>query len=277
MAAAVAAAHLGLIALARASDATDRNGVVPAQADAAWPRQPAEGDRTGTDDAPPSRFRWAPHLFDGPAGPARLASLDEIIIPPLPRLAQRPQRTPVPLAPTVFEDDTPRLIAGPSLVLFRPNRSPGPLSPAFIVPIANGRITSMFNRGRYHPAIDLAGELGSPVFASTARQKVIFAGWRGGYGNAVLAKDDQGRTHLYGHLQSITVKVGDVLDQRQQLGHLGSTGFSTGPHVHYEITSEDGRPVNPVALLFPGLDVAAGYRWTAPDAVLLTAASRRPN
>ena len=132
----------------------------------------------------------------------------------------------------------------------------------------------MFNRGRYHPAIDLAAEIGSPVIATTSRQVVISAGWYGGYGNAVRTKDDQGRIHLYGHLQSIIAKVGDMLDQRQQLGYLGSTGFSTGPHLHYELKSEDGRPIDPVTLLFPGLDVAAGYRWTAQDGVMLTAARR---
>lgn len=261
LAAALFAGNLGWIATVRAGDAPEQSDALLVRNEPVW-------------SGVPSRFRWAPRLIDPPGAPGVQARLDDIIIPPVPRLAQRPPRTAVPLPPSVFEDDVPRLVSGPSLVLFRPNRKPGPLSPAFIVPIASGRITSMFNRGRYHPAIDLAGETGTPVFATTSRQEVIFAGWRGGYGNAVLTRDDQGRIHLYGHLQSITTHVGEVLDQRQQLGHLGSTGFSTGPHVHYEVKTEDGLPVNPVALLFPGLDVAAGYRWTSPDAVLLTAASR---
>ena len=67
--------------------------------------------------------------------------------------------------------------------------SPQVAAPAFIMPFANGRVTSLYNQGRRHPAIDLAGPLGSPVMATTMRQTVVFAGWRGGYGNAVIARD----------------------------------------------------------------------------------------
>ena len=136
-----------------------------------------------------------------------------------------------------------------------------PPPPEFIMPFANGRVTSLFNQGRRHPAIDLAGKLGSPVLVTTARQKVVFAGWRGGYGNAVITVDDVGRTHLYGHLQRITSRVGQTLRQGDQLGHLGSTGRSTGPHVHYEVKNSKGGHINPVTLLFPGRGVAKGYAW----------------
>ncbi len=133
--------------------------------------------------------------------------------------------------------------------------------PEYIMPFANGRVTSLFNQGRRHPAIDLAGALGSPVLATTARQTVIFAARRGGYGNAVITRDVYGWTHLYGHLKSITARVGQVLDQGEKLGHLGSTGRSTGPHVHYEVRDSKGRHVNPVGLLFPARAVAVGYAW----------------
>jgi hypothetical protein len=131
----------------------------------------------------------------------------------------------------------------------------------FIMPFANGRVTSLFNQGRRHPAIDLAGALGSPVLATTERQTVVFAAGRGGYGNAVITRDEFGRTHLYGHLKSITSRVGQVLTQGEKLGHLGSTGFSTGPHVHYEVTDSKGRHIDPVTLLFPDRRVARGYAW----------------
>jgi murein DD-endopeptidase MepM/ murein hydrolase activator NlpD len=97
--------------------------------------------------------------------------------------------------------------------------------------------------------------------ATTSRQKVVFAGRRGGYGNAVITVDDYGRTHLYGHLQRITSRVGQRLDQGDQLGHLGSTGHSTGPHVHYEVRNSRGTHINPVTLLFPGRGVSKGYAW----------------
>jgi murein DD-endopeptidase MepM/ murein hydrolase activator NlpD len=134
-------------------------------------------------------------------------------------------------------------------------------APEFIMPFANGRVTSLFNDGRRHPAIDLAGKLGSPVLATTSRQKVVFAGPRGGYGNAVITLDVYGWTHLYGHLQRITSRVGQMLDQGDKLGHLGSTGHSTGPHVHYEVRNSKGTHINPVTLLFPGRGVAKGYAW----------------
>jgi murein DD-endopeptidase MepM/ murein hydrolase activator NlpD len=137
----------------------------------------------------------------------------------------------------------------------------GEAAPEFIMPFANGRVTSLFNQGRRHPAIDLAGALGSRVLATTGAQKVVFAGRRGGYGNAVITQDAFGWTHLYGHLNSITSRVGQMLEQGQMLGHLGSTGHSTGPHVHYEVRDARGAHVNPVGLLFPRRSVGKGLAW----------------
>ena len=145
---------------------------------------------------------------------------------------------------------------------------PGGLAGAeFIMPFERGRVTSLFNQGRRHPAIDLAGALGSPVHATTRRQRVTFTGWRGGYGNAVMARDDLGRVHLYGHLQRIFVRVGTMLDQGQKLGALGSTGHSTGPHVHYEVRTKAGGHINPVTLLFPSRRVGRGFAWNGSRSV----------
>jgi murein DD-endopeptidase MepM/ murein hydrolase activator NlpD len=137
-------------------------------------------------------------------------------------------------------------------------------TPEFIMPFERGRVTSMFHQGRYHPAIDLAGPLGTPVRSTTKRQMVVFTGWRGGYGNTVMTRDDRGRTHLYGHLLSVGTRVGRMLDQGQTLGALGSTGHSTGPHVHYEVRASSGGHINPVTLLFPGRSIGRGYAWTSP-------------
>lgn len=126
-----------------------------------------------------------------------------------------------------------------------------PLSSRFMLPFTNGRITSGFNQGRWHPAIDLAAPIGTAVVATTSGQKILFAGRRGGYGNVVMTRDSQGRTHLYAHLHSIAVRAGQVLSQGQKLGTVGSTGFSTGPHLHYEIKNVVGRHLNPGPLLFP--------------------------
>ncbi|MDX2203654.1 MAG: M23 family metallopeptidase, partial [Hyphomicrobiaceae bacterium] len=150
--------------------------------------------------------------------------------------------------------------------------------PAFILPFENGRVSSLFNQGRRHPAIDLAGRHGSPVLATSHGQTVTFAGWRGGYGNAVITRDAQGREHLYGHLSAIHVRPGRVLAQGERLGLLGSTGYSTGPHVHYEVKDRRGVHINPVTLLFPR-GVRNGYAWAgtglASAKTVVAAASRR--
>lgn len=143
--------------------------------------------------------------------------------------------------------------------------------PEFIMPFERGRVTSLFNQGRYHPAIDLAGPLGSRVQATTRRQRVIFTGWRNGYGNTVVTRDEAGRMHLYGHLQRIVARVGIVLEQGLMLGTLGSTGRSTGPHVHYEVKTRAGAHVDPVTLLF-GRRVGRGYAWNGSRSVTRVAA-----
>ncbi len=102
------------------------------------------------------------------------------------------------------------------------------------------------------------------MLITTASQTVVFAGWRGGYGNAVITIDVYGRTHLYGHLSGIASKVGQRMRQGETLGYLGSTGHSTGPHVHYEVRDRKGNHINPVTLLFPGRTVAKGYAWKDP-------------
>lgn len=140
------------------------------------------------------------------------------------------------------------------------------LGPAFIMPFENGRVTSLFNQGRRHPAIDLAGRHGSPVYATSHGQTVTFAGWRGGYGNAVITRDRDGREHLYGHLSAIYARPGVTLAQGDRLGALGSTGYSTGPHVHYEVKDRRGAHINPVTLLFPR-GVSNGYAWAGTGLV----------
>jgi murein DD-endopeptidase MepM/ murein hydrolase activator NlpD len=86
----------------------------------------------------------------------------------------------------------------------------------------------------FHPGVDFAGPWGTPVHA-TAPGKVIFAGSRGGYGNMVEIDNGLGIHTRYGHLSRITVRVGTKVEKGGVIGRMGSTGRSTGPHVHYEI------------------------------------------
>lgn len=96
------------------------------------------------------------------------------------------------------------------------------------------RVDPFTRRYAFHPGIDFAGPWGSAVRA-TAPGKVVFAGYRGGYGNMVEIDHGFGLHTRYGHLSKITVRNGARIDKGGNLGRLGSTGRSTGPHVHYEV------------------------------------------
>ena len=99
-----------------------------------------------------------------------------------------------------------------------------------------------------HPGIDLAGAYGTPIYA-TADGTVLRAGWNsGGYGNLVELDHGRGITTRYGHMSAILVHAGDHVTRGEQIGRMGSTGRSTGNHLHYEVRI-DGRPVNPIPFM----------------------------
>lgn len=85
-----------------------------------------------------------------------------------------------------------------------------------------------------HKGLDFRGDIGDPVRA-TAEGIVSFAGVKGGYGNCVIVKHKNGFETLYGHLSKILVKQNQKIESGYQIGELGSTGRSTGPHLHYEV------------------------------------------
>lgn len=98
-----------------------------------------------------------------------------------------------------------------------------------------------------HKGLDIRGPLGAPVKAM-AKGQVIFAGERGGFGNCIMLKHGNGFETLYGHLSKILVRLGQKIEIGQQIGQIGSTGRSTGPHLHYEI-HRDGQKINPASYL----------------------------
>ena len=99
-----------------------------------------------------------------------------------------------------------------------------------------------------HPGIDLAGTYGTPIYA-TADGTVLRAGWNsGGYGNLVEVDHGRGITTRYGHMSAILVSAGEHVTRGQQIGRMGSTGRSTGNHLHYEVRI-DGRAVNPIPFM----------------------------
>ena len=95
-----------------------------------------------------------------------------------------------------------------------------------------------------HNGVDVAVEFGTPVSA-TADGLVVWAAPYAGYGNLVVVYHSNGITSRYGHLSKITVEAGQRVKRGDQVGHAGSTGRSTGPHVHYEIRQND-QPVDPL-------------------------------
>ncbi len=99
----------------------------------------------------------------------------------------------------------------------------------------------------FHPGIDFKGSRGD-VAKCTANGHVVSAGWNGGYGNCVRVAHANGFETLYGHLSRITVRVGQQLSVGDKVGEVGSTGHSTGTHLHYEVR-KDGKPINPVKFL----------------------------
>lgn len=119
-------------------------------------------------------------------------------------------------------------------------------------PIGKGWISSYFGmrtdpfhgRKEMHKGMDFAGKMGSDIVA-TAAGVVTWAGKRYGYGQLVEINHGNGYTTRYGHCQEILVKVGDKIEPGQKIALMGSSGRSTGPHVHYEVL-RDGRQINPI-------------------------------
>jgi len=109
------------------------------------------------------------------------------------------------------------------------------------------RIDPFTHRLSFHPGLDLVAGTGTPIRAA-AGGRVVFAGEKSGYGNAVEIDHGNGLMTRYGHASRIVVHVGDLVLPRQYIADVGSTGRSTGPHLHFEVLV-NGAPVNPVAYL----------------------------
>lgn len=118
---------------------------------------------------------------------------------------------------------------------------------------AKGMFTSGYGWrwGRMHKGIDVANSVGTPIIAAQ-RGRVTFAGWsNGGYGYLVEISHEDGSRSLYAHQSRILVDLGEEVRQGQQIGQMGSTGRSTGPHLHFEIHAPGHGAINPVDLLEP--------------------------
>lgn len=130
-----------------------------------------------------------------------------------------------------------------------------PLGSGLMAMPTEGRFTSSFGWRRhplwggrnFHTGQDIANKYGTPIKAADSGE-VIFAGWWDGYGKAVVVDHGRGMTTVYGHLSRIYQQVGAIVAKGQVVGLMGSTGYSTGPHLHFEVRI-NGKPVNPTPYL----------------------------
>jgi murein DD-endopeptidase MepM/ murein hydrolase activator NlpD len=109
-----------------------------------------------------------------------------------------------------------------------------------------GQAGSSWSSGR-HTGLDFAAAPGTPVFSALAG-KVVESGWGGAYGNHIIVRHDNGVETLYAHLSSAAVSTGDRVLRGQRIGAVGSTGNSSGPHLHFEVI-KNGEQRDPAAFL----------------------------
>lgn len=128
----------------------------------------------------------------------------------------------------------------PDAQLFWP--APGPITSGF-----GWRVHPIFGYRRFHAGVDIDAECGDPIWAAE-QGSVISAGWSGGYGNATVIDHGDGLATLYAHQDSIGVGVGQRVGRGQLIGSVGTTGWSTGCHLHFEVRI-NGTPVDPAPYL----------------------------
>jgi len=168
--------------------------------------------------------------FNGLIDGSDLAAGDEIIVPggQPPPPPPPPPTTQLASVRDVFSGGTPA-----------PNAAPA-AGGSYTWPTVTRRISQYYGYG--HTGIDIDGEFGDPIYA--ANSGTVSTGWYGGYGLQVLINHGNGTQTRYGHMQKVFVSNGQYVSSGQTLGEMGSTGRSTGSHLHYEVIV-GGRTVNP--------------------------------
>jgi murein DD-endopeptidase MepM/ murein hydrolase activator NlpD len=111
-----------------------------------------------------------------------------------------------------------------------------------------GRRHPIFKVHRFHNGIDIATRYGTLV-GSASGGRVISTGWMGGYGKAIIISHPNGFRTLYGHLSKISVNIGQSVKAGSLIGRVGSTGWSTGPHLHFTMW-HNGKLINPMSVLW---------------------------
>lgn len=147
-------------------------------------------------------------------------------------------------------EDLQRLLGAIENENYRRDVTPSqwPTDGGFISSPFGGRPNPFSGYGRdWHPGIDIAVDYGTPVYASAAGY-VQQAGWYGGYGKYIRLGHDFGYETAYGHMSRLAVSAGSFVKKGEVIGYVGSTGYSTGPHLHFEVMKY-GEQVNPSSLM----------------------------
>lgn len=144
---------------------------------------------------------------------------------------------------------------------------------AFDEPVPGFAINSRFGMrrlggepgARMHKGVDIAAPTGTTVFAAAEGEVIRIGHDPAGYGNFIEMRHPNGMTTLYGHLSRIDVASGDRIGERERIGLVGSTGYSTGPHLHFEVRRA-GAQVNPARVMGQVFEVAADMPTHVSDA-----------
>lgn len=121
-----------------------------------------------------------------------------------------------------------------------------PGSGVYFWPVEGGYISSPFGGERNHKGLDIAAPLGTPIYAAAAGTVIdVGSGTNGGYGNCVIIQNDDGNITYYAHQSETACEVGDTVLPGQVIGYVGSTGDSTGNHLHFEVRSSEGELLDP--------------------------------
>jgi murein DD-endopeptidase MepM/ murein hydrolase activator NlpD len=176
--------------------------------------------------------------------------------------------TPAPLPPSVADPastgTTEPTSAPLAFARVQQKERPAPPPPViaqakWVHPMPGARVTSCFGArwGRLHAGVDLAAPHGTPIVAAGAG-KVVLAGMEGGYGLAVLIDHGNGYLTHYGHMSAIAVQAGQTVKPGELIGKEGSTGHSTGPHLHFEVHKDAYKnPIEPTGWMHEhGADIA---------------------
>lgn len=193
----------------------------------------------------PADYPVNPEFSEEGREPTAVAEQQDQLMAAAPLSSEAYMPRPVSPVGETVSPDLPILPQPDEFLPEAPNRFEGYIWPA------QGVLTSGYGWrwGRMHRGVDVAGPVGTPIFAA-APGVVVRSGWNsGGYGNLVDIRHPDGSLTRYAHNSRLNVQAGQEVRQGQKIAEMGSTGYSTGPHLHFEIHLPDSGTVNPIAYL----------------------------